>query len=55
VVGIRNLFGVRRLGLDLRAGWYFPGKAYRIQEGDPDNPTFRPANQGIGAIAKIWY
>jgi len=55
VVGFRNLFGVRRLGLDLRAGWFFPGKTYRIQGGDPDNPTFRSADNGVGVIAKIWY
>jgi alginate production protein len=55
VVGIRNLFRLRRLGLDLRVGWFFPGKAYRIQEGDPDNPTFRPADNGMVAIAKFWY
>lgn len=55
VVGIRNLFGVRRLGVDIRAGWFYPGKAFRIEEGDPDDPTFRGANKGIGVVAKIWY
>jgi alginate production protein len=55
VVGWRRLFGVRRLGYDLRVGWYFPGKAYRIQEGTPDDPTFRAANKSIGAIVKFWY
>ena len=53
ILGFRNLFGLRRLGFDLRAGWFIPGKAYRIPEGDPDNPTFRKADQGFSAFAVI--
>jgi alginate production protein len=55
VLGFRNLFGVRRLGLDVRVGWYFPGKAFRIEEGDPDNPVFRRAGYGNSVVAKFWY
>jgi alginate production protein len=55
VLGIRRLFGVRRLGVDLRAGWFYPGDAFRIAEGDPGDPMFRPANKGIGVVAKFWY
>lgn len=61
VVGIRNLFGVRRLGVDLRAGLFFPGQAHRIEERSIDPVTgdekisFRKANKGIGFIAKFWY
>ena len=55
VLGFRNLFGVRRLGLDLRAGWFFPGKAFRIEEGDPDNPVFRHADKGNSIVAKVWW
>jgi alginate production protein len=55
VLGIRSLFGVRRLGLDLRAGWFSPGKAFRIEEGDPDNPTFRPTDKGYAVVAKLWW
>jgi alginate production protein len=51
VLGIRNLFGVRRLGLDLRAGWFYPGKAFRIEDGD----TFRPADKGCAVVVKIWW
>lgn len=55
VLGFRNLFGVRRLGFELRAGAFFPGKAYRIEEGSPDGPTFRPADKSISALAVfIW-
>jgi alginate production protein len=55
VMGIRRLFGVRRLGFDLRVGWYLPGKAYQIQGGTPDNPTFRAPNKSIGGLVKFWY
>jgi len=41
--------------LDLRAGWFFPGKAFRIEEGDPDNPVFRPADKGNSIVAKFWW
>jgi alginate production protein len=55
VVGFRNLFGVRRLGLDVRAGWFFPGDAFRAEvPGDPDNPRHRPADKGISVLAKFW-
>lgn len=55
VIGIRNVFGIRRLGIDIRAGWFYPGKAYRIEEGDPDDPTYRGANKGINFITKFWF
>lgn len=56
VVGFRNLFGVRRLGLDVRAGWFRPGKAFRNEvTGAPDNPKFRNADKGISVLAKFWY
>lgn len=52
VFGFRNLFGVRRLGLDLRAGFFFPGKAFRNEVADAQ---FRKADKGISALAKFWY
>lgn len=56
VLGFRNLFGVRRLGLDLRAGWFFPGKAFRNDlSRDPDNPIFVGADKGFSVLAKFWY
>lgn len=56
VLGFRNLFGVRRLGLDLRMGWFFPGKALRNDiTTDPDNPAFRRADKGISVLAKFWW
>ncbi len=52
VIGLRNLFGVRRLGLDLRAGWFIPGKAFQIDDG---GGSFRKADQGISVVAKLWW
>jgi alginate production protein len=47
---------VRRLGLDVRAGWFRPGRAFRNDvTGDPDNPKFRYADKGISVLAKFWY
>lgn len=56
VLGFRNLFGVRRLGLDLRAGWFSPGKAFRNEAtGTPAGPPFRNADKGFSVLAKFWY
>ncbi|MEO6320934.1 MAG: alginate export family protein [Polaromonas sp.] len=53
VLGFRNLFGVRRLGLDVRAGLFFPGKAFRNE--DPVTGEFRNANKSMSVLAKIWF
>lgn len=55
VLGFRSLFGVRRLGMDVRIGWFFPGDAFITNVGDEDNPIPRKANTGMGAVAKIWW
>jgi alginate production protein len=55
VLGFRNLFGVRRLGLDLRAGLFRPGKAFLRNDGTARNPNIQPADKGIAVIAKFWY
>lgn len=51
VLGVRRLFGIKRLGMDLRAGWFFPGEAFRIEEGD----SFREADGGTAISVKFWY
>ena len=53
VLGFRNLLGVRRLGLDLRAGVFFPGKAFRNE--DPVTGGFRKADKSVSVIAKFWF
>lgn len=55
VLGFRHLFGVRRLGLDLRAGLFRPGKAFLRNDGTTRNPDIHPADKGIAVIAKFWY
>lgn len=55
VFGFRNLFGVRRLGLDLRVGWLFPGKAFLRDEGGKDNPNIRHGANGFTIVAKFWW
>ena len=55
VLGFRNLFGVRRLGLDLRMGWFFPGKAFNRDEGTDVQPSIRRANNAFALVAKFFY
>lgn len=55
VLAFRNLFGVRRLGLDLRMGWFFPGNAFRRNDGDQDMPDIRHADKGFSVLAKFWF
>jgi alginate production protein len=55
VLGFRNVFGLKRLGIDLRAGWFYPGKAFRRNEGDEENPVIRDAQTGATLVAKLWW
>jgi alginate production protein len=55
IMGFRNLFGIRRFGFEVRAGMFFPGDAYRIEEGDPNNPTFRKGDKSISVLAVFIY
>ena len=57
ILGFRNLFGIRRLGFEVRAGLFKPGRAFRNVDpaGDPDNPTFRPANKSLSVLAVLIY
>lgn len=55
VVGLRNLFGLRRLGMDLRMGWFFPGKAFLRNDGSDDEPLIRRADKTIAFVAKLWW
>ena len=55
VLGFRQLFGVRRLGLDLRMGVLFPGKAYLRNDGDDVDPIYRNGDKSYAMVAKFWY
>lgn len=55
VVGVRNLFGVRRLGVDLRVGWFFPGDAFLLNQGTPESPSVRSADNSLKMRARFWW
>ena len=55
VLGIRSLFGVRRLGMDLRSGWLLPGKAFLRDDGTRSNPDLRDADKLFTIVAKAWW
>jgi len=55
VLGLRNLFGVKRLGLDARLGWFFPGNAFVTNAGTEENPGLRPADRSTVPVAKLWW
>jgi alginate production protein len=55
VLGFRQLFGIRRLGLDLRMGVLFPGNAFVTNEGTTRRPAFRYGDKSYSVLAKFWY
>jgi alginate production protein len=55
VLGFRQLFGIRRLGLDLRMGVLFPGNAFVTNEGTTRRPIFRHGDKSFSVLAKFWY
>ena len=52
VIGFRGLFDIRRFGLDLRVGKFFPGKAFRTSDG---GSGFRRADNALTMVAKFRY
>lgn len=55
VLGFRRLFGFRRLGLDLRTGWFFPGDAFLQNDGTDARPLLHKAHKGFAVVSKIWW
>jgi len=55
VFGIRGPFGIRRLGVDVRVGLFFPGKAFLTDRGSPEKPNIRSADRGFTAFTKFWW
>ena len=55
VFGFRSLFGYRRLGMDLRMGWFFPGKAFLRNDGTDTNPDIQRADRAFSMMAKFWW
>lgn len=55
VFGFRHLFGLLRLGVDLRAGVFFPGDAFVLNDGGPDSSSVRSADNGFKVLARFWW
>ena len=55
ILGLRNLFGIKRLGVDLRIGWLLPGKAFLTNDGTDENPLLRRADKSTAIVFKLWY
>jgi alginate production protein len=55
VLGLRNMFGIRRLGLDLRIGWFSPGPAFLRNDGTRRNPNLQTADRGMTVVAKFFF
>ena len=55
ILGMRNLFGVKRLGVDLRVGWLLPGRAFVTNDGTDENPNLRRADRSTAIVFKLWY
>ena len=52
ILGFRNLFGVKRLGFEARAGVFFPGKAFRNEvTGNPN--AFQRPDKAVSFLAVI--
>ena len=52
VIGLRSLFGIRRLGMDLRTGLFFPGDAFRNEDA---GGNFSDADRGISMVTTFWW
>ena len=53
ILGFRNLFGLRRLGFEVRAGWFFPGSAFLRNDGTETNPIIRKPDKSVSVLAVI--
>jgi hypothetical protein len=55
VIGFRGLLDIRRFGLDLRTGWFFPGRAFRRSDDGAPSGGSRAADKGLSVVAKFRY
>lgn len=55
VLGLRNILGFKRLGLDLRVGWLLPGKAFLTNVGTDERPIPRYGDRSTAIVVKLWY
>ena len=54
IIGARSLFGLRRLGVDLRTGWFFPGDAFLQKSSGPERGP-RVADNGFATRLRFWW
>jgi alginate production protein len=55
VLGLRNMFGIRRLGVDLRMGWFQPGAAFLRNDGTRRNPNLQTPDHAVAVVAKFFF
>ena len=55
VIGVRDLFGVRGLRVDMRGGWFFPGKGFSRNDGDEEDPIFGDPDPSFSLTAKVFF
>lgn len=55
VVGMRSLFGVRRLGMDLRIGWFEPGAAFLRNDGTRARPILKNGDKAAAVVMKLFW
>jgi alginate production protein len=57
VIGFRNVFNVRRLGVDIRAGRFFPGNAFQnnLGQNEEGEDVFGKANTATTVVVKLWW
>ena len=55
VVGVRDLFGLRGLRVDLRGGWFFPGKGFSRNIGDEEDEIFADPDPSFSLTAKVFF
>ena len=55
VLGLRNIFGIRRLGLDLRMGWFAPGPAFVRNDGTRTRPERHTGDRAMAVVAKFFF
>ncbi len=48
ILGFRNLFGIRGFGTDVRAGLFFPGAAYLIENPNAGGQFGKNPDRGVG-------
>ncbi len=56
-IGVRNLLGIRKFGIDVRAGLFFPGSAFRNNplSNTPPTDILLSTDKGVSILTKFWW